>query len=143
MTTRRRTRPAITRRSFLASAAMAASGLAIGAGRPAWAQTGSAPAVVTRDPMRPQLPSGVMAGDVSADRAVIWSRTDRPARMIVEYATTDSFKDARRVDRPRRARATTDFTARVDLRGLPAGTDDLLPRRVPGSRRHPGDRARP
>ena len=42
---------------------------------------GSAPSVV----------NGVMSGDVSAEAAVIWSRTDRPARMIVEWSTTSSF----------------------------------------------------
>ena len=33
----------------------------------------------------------VMSGDVSADRAILWSRTDRPARMLVDSATTASF----------------------------------------------------
>src|SRR6185436_10383657 len=39
----------------------------------------------------PGVPCGVAAGDVSGGRAVIWSRSDRPARMFVEYSTTQSF----------------------------------------------------
>ncbi|MDR4306757.1 PhoD-like phosphatase N-terminal domain-containing protein [Chelatococcus sambhunathii] len=47
---------------------------------------------------RPMLPSGVQSGDVGADRAIVWGRADRPSRMIVEWSTTESFKDARRVN---------------------------------------------
>jgi alkaline phosphatase D len=62
----------------------------------------------------------VTAGDVDLDRAIVWSRTDRAARLLVEYATTESFKDVRRVIGPAALEAS-DFTARVDLSGLPAG----------------------
>jgi alkaline phosphatase D len=72
--------------------------------------------------MRPGAPSGVQSGDVSADRAVIWSRTDRPARLIVEYATTTSFKNLQRAMGPA-ALPESDFSARVDLAGLPPGQD--------------------
>jgi alkaline phosphatase D len=51
---------------------------------------------------------------------VIWSRTDRSARMFVEYATTEAFADARRVRGPA-ALETCDFTSRVVLTDLPAG----------------------
>ena len=61
-----------------------------------------------------------MAGDVDGDRAIVWSRTDRPSRLIVEYATTESFTDAKKITGPA-ALEVTDFTARVDLSGLPAG----------------------
>ena len=60
-----------------------------------------------------------MSGDVGTDSAVIWSRSDRPARMIVEYATSDSFANAQRIVGPA-AMEDTDFTARVILSGLPA-----------------------
>ena len=50
----------------------------------------------------------------------MWCRTDRPARLFVEWSTTESFADARRVSGPA-ALEDTDFTARVDLRDLPAG----------------------
>jgi len=66
------------------------------------------------------MPYGVQSGDVVRDRAVVWSRSDRPARMIVEWATSDSFRNPRRVSGPA-ALEESDFTARVDLRGLPLG----------------------
>src|SRR6476660_841321 len=36
-------------------------------------------------------------GDVLADRAIVWSRTDRPARMLVEWDLSDRFLDAKQV----------------------------------------------
>ena len=42
--------------------------------------------------------------------------------MIVEYATTDSFKNPKRVVGPA-ALVATDFTARVDLTDLPPGQE--------------------
>jgi alkaline phosphatase D len=83
------------------------------------AQSG-APAIVTSESRRPQMPFGVQSGDVLADRAVVWSRADRPARLVVEYSTTESFRNPRRVAGPAALEAG-DFTARVDLSGLPAG----------------------
>lgn len=71
---------------------------------------------------RPQIPYGVQSGDVAADRAIVWSRADRSATMVVEWSTTESFKNARRVVGPD-ALSGSDFTARVDLRRLPAGED--------------------
>ncbi|MFN6204195.1 MAG: PhoD-like phosphatase N-terminal domain-containing protein, partial [Acidobacteriota bacterium] len=86
---------------------------------------------------RPRITHGVQSGDVTADRAIIWSRTDRPARLIVDYATRESFTDARRIVGPA-ALETSDFTARVDLGELPRGQrifyrvsfEDLENRRV-------------
>jgi alkaline phosphatase D len=46
--------------------------------------------------------------------AVVWARVDRPARMLVEWATTDSFRAARRVLGPA-ALPEDDFTPQVDL----------------------------
>jgi len=54
--------------------------------------------------------------------AVIWARADRPARMLAEVATSDSFKTIHRavfVD----ALPETDFTANALIDGLPAGQD--------------------
>jgi alkaline phosphatase D len=74
----------------------------------------------TASSIRPRLLQGVQAGDTGVDGATIWSRADRPARMFVEYATTESFTDARRIEGPSALEAT-DFTSRVRLRDLPAG----------------------
>jgi alkaline phosphatase D len=109
------------RRKFLRQAALTVGGLAASSlvRRPVWAQ-GSAPAVVTSAAARPLIPYGVQSGDVLSDRAIVWSRTDRPARLLVEWATSDTFRDATRIIGPA-ALADSDFTARVDLTGLPAG----------------------
>ena len=53
---------------------------------------------------------------------MVWARADRPARMLVEVATTDSFKTIRSavfVD----ALPESDFTAKLLIEGLPAGQD--------------------
>ena len=62
---------------------------------------------------------GVQSGDVTDDRALIWSRCDRPGRLIVEWDTRSRFGNPRRMVSSV-TDAGRDFTARVDLRGLPA-----------------------
>jgi len=110
------TRRALLRRSALAGGGLiAATGLA---GRLAAQQ--SAPAVITSERMRPGLPYGVQTGDLAGDRAILWARSDRPARMMVEWATTEAFDDARVVRGPA-ALEDSDFTAKIDLAGLPLG----------------------
>ena len=66
--------------------------------------------------------NGVFDSDVSIDSGMVWARADRPARMLVEVATSDSFKNIRSgvyVD----ALPETDFTAKALIEGLPAGQD--------------------
>src|SRR5579871_5701776 len=122
------------RRDFLARAL--AAGVGVGwsrwipaqeAGGPASPGTGApssasppatgGPAVITSDRMRPQAIYGLQIGDVLADRAMIWSRSDRDARLIVERSGHSDFRDAVRVRGPL-ALADSDYTARVDLTGL-------------------------
>lgn len=98
----------LPRRAFLRRS-MAAAGGAFGG-----------PAIARAQGSRPAITHGVAAGDVAGGRAIVWSRADRPSRMVVEWSTTESFADARRVAGPA-ATAETGFTARVDLTGLPAG----------------------
>jgi alkaline phosphatase D len=71
---------------------------------------------------RPGIAFGVQSGDVGVDRAIVWSKADRAARMNVEWSTTESFRNPTRVAGPD-ALGDADFTARVDLRRLPAGQD--------------------
>lgn len=99
--------------SILGSAAMVAPAIAL-------AQT--APALITRDAMRPQMAHGIQSGDPQADGALIWTRSDRPARLWVEWATTASFANATRVRGPY-LMEDTDYTGRLDLAGLPAGQE--------------------
>jgi alkaline phosphatase D len=70
--------------------------------------------------MRIQAPYGAQVGDVAGDRAVLWSRADRPSRMTVELSTTESFARHVELTGPL-ALEDSDFTAKLDLGGLPAG----------------------
>src|ERR1051325_10556161 len=78
-----------------------------------------APAIVYGD--RPQLPFGVASGDVTADSVILWSRCDRPARMSGEWSIHESFKDATPIGSAE-ALPSQDFTARLDVGGLPANS---------------------
>jgi alkaline phosphatase D len=61
-----------------------------------------------------------MSGDVTAHGAVVWSRCDRAAQMLVDVATTESFRNAQVLRGPV-TRAETDFVAKLRLPKLPAG----------------------
>jgi alkaline phosphatase D len=108
----------VSRRRFLGTgiALGGAAAGAFGGGR----LSGQAPALVRSERGRPALPQGVGSGDAGTHGAIVWSRADRPARMFVEYSTTDRFADVRRVRGPA-ALASSDYTARVVLTDLPAG----------------------
>ncbi len=124
------------RRIFLSRIAQTGLGLTVVAPKPdrLFAQ---APSIITSDTLRPAIPFGVQSGDITNNRAIIWSRCDRAARMMVEYATTESFQNPQRVIGPA-ALENSDFTARVDLAELPAGQQifyrvsfqDLIDRKV-------------
>ncbi|GBD41078.1 Alkaline phosphatase D [bacterium HR39] len=77
-----------------------------------------APAVVAASRIR--VTHGVQAGDVDGDRAVIWARADRPARMLVRWGTRENLSDARHAP-PLHVSAAGDFTGKIELVGLPAG----------------------
>jgi alkaline phosphatase D len=111
----------LDRRAFLAGGAIVgggvlAEGLLTG---PAYAAGRSAPFSLVRSG-RPALTHGLQSGDVTADGAVVWARADRPARMLVEVATSDSFRHARLVRGPVVTPAS-DLTGRLDLHGLRPG----------------------
>jgi alkaline phosphatase D len=79
-----------------------------------------APAIITSERLRPQWPSGVQTGDPWPTRAVLWGRTDREARLHVEWDTTERFRNPRRVRGP----LATDkraYTTHLDMRELPPG----------------------
>lgn len=79
------------------------------------------PAAVTAQDALPSVRWGVQSGDVEADRGMVWSRTDRPARLLVEWSLSDAFTDVHRLA-PVAALESSGFTARMDLRELPADT---------------------
>ena len=101
-------RRSVLRGSLAASAALTLPA-AVGAAAPAFALSG-----------RPKAGWGVQTGDVTADSGLVWVRSDRPARMVVETSATESFRNARRWHGPLLG-ADSDFTGTTRLRGLPSG----------------------
>ena len=99
-------RLALSRRRFLAAAAGATLA------RPALSQT----------PARPVFTHGVQSGDVDTTSGMVWARVDRPARVMMEFATTESFADPLRLP-PLDALPDSDFAVKRLLRGLPPGQD--------------------
>lgn len=83
---------------------------------------GQAPSIITSEKRRPQLPYGVISGDINNNSAVIWSKTNKPAQMIVEYSTNELFRNVRRIVGSV-ATEQTDFTARLNLSRLPQGPE--------------------
>lgn len=108
------------RRKFLAQAALTCGTVVASdlLAKRVLAQSG--PAFITSDRMRPSIPYGVASGDITQGNALIWSRSDRPARMILEYSFDESFRKAKRIVGPA-AIETSDYTARMNLKGLPDG----------------------
>ncbi|MFF9486651.1 alkaline phosphatase D family protein [Streptomyces sp. NPDC014676] len=100
-------RRAVLRGSLAASAALTLP-TALGAA-PAFALSG-----------RPRAEWGVQTGDVTRDSGLVWVRSDRPARMIVETSATESFRRPRRWHGPLLG-ADTDLTGTTRLHGLPSG----------------------
>ena len=87
-----------------------------------WAAAAAAGQVIARDAWAGRRPGlmAVMSGDPAPGRAMVWSATDRPARLWVDWSTDPSLKNARRIKGPI-ATPKSGLTARVDLTGLPAG----------------------
>ncbi|MGH3314249.1 MAG: alkaline phosphatase D family protein [Streptomyces sp.] len=69
---------------------------------------------------RPRAKWGVQTGDVTTSSGLVWVRSDRRARMLVETSPTESFRQVRRWHGPV-VGPETDFTGRTTVRGLPAG----------------------
>jgi alkaline phosphatase D len=105
----------VSRRTFLKSAGLLAGAAAVPWGATSTVNAAPVPALTGG---APQLRQGIQIGDVRADRAVVWSRSDRPARLLVDYDVRESFANPRRVRGPF-ALDTSDYTARVDVTGLP------------------------
>ncbi|MGQ7846233.1 alkaline phosphatase D family protein [Granulosicoccus sp. 3-233] len=74
---------------------------------------------ISRASARPVITHGVQSGDVSANSGVIWARTDRPARMLVEVSSNESFTQATALA-PTTAMPGSDFAVKRLLNTLPA-----------------------
>ena len=88
---------------------------------PDWARKG-APAIIVSAAERPQALQGLHFGDPHDGASVVWSRSDRPARMLVEWSYDEQFNESQRIVGPH-ALDVTDFTARQDLTGLEPGSE--------------------
>jgi alkaline phosphatase D len=102
----------LSRRAFMASAG--AAGLVAG--------SGLAVPFYSRAGQRPVFTHGVQSGDVDAMSGMVWTRTDRPSRVMFEVATSESFKDARKLA-SLNALPETDFAVKRLIENLPADQD--------------------
>jgi alkaline phosphatase D len=103
----------LTRRRLLAGAGASAAVSMLGGIRGPY---------ISRASERPLITHGIQSGDVSLDSGVVWARADRPSRMLVEIATTDSFaeiRDAIAID----VLPESDFTGKILLEDLPSGEE--------------------
>ena len=114
-------RKLLTRRSLLQRSALVGCGFLTSSILPVRAfAANAATGIITGDGQRPTLPYGVQTGDLAGNRAILWARANRPARMMVELSTTESF--ARRwALRGPAALEATDYAAKMDLADLPLG----------------------
>ena len=65
---------------------------------------------------------GIASGDVTSNSAVIWGRTNRTARMLVEWATTPNFDNAYRTAGPL-VTARSGYTGQLLIDHLPSGQE--------------------
>jgi alkaline phosphatase D len=106
----------IHRRRFFQTTSATAAGLVL----PAWAGAQGAPGVIASDATRPQALQGLQFGDPRDSAVIVWSRADRPSRMIVEWSHDESMRQATRIVGPY-ALETSDYTARQDITGFEPG----------------------
>lgn len=102
----------LPRRAFLQSAGatgiVAAAGLAM-------------PSIV-RAAARPVFTHGVQSGDVDMSSGMIWTRVDRPSRIMMEYSTTESFSNVVKFP-AMNALPDTDLAVKRLVDGLPSDQD--------------------
>ena len=115
----------ISRRAFVTSAS--ALGL-VGA-------SGLAMPYYSRANQRPGFTHGVQSGDVDTKSGMIWTRADRPSRIMVEVSTTESFAKAPRLS-PLDALPGSDFTVKRAARRAAVRPGHLLPLHRRRSLRH-------
>ncbi|MGE4327667.1 MAG: alkaline phosphatase [Pseudodonghicola sp.] len=94
---------------------------AVLAGGTAFAASLAMPSL-SRAASRPVFTHGVQSGDVTTNSGMIWTRTDRPARVMMEVSTTESFANARQLA-PLTAMPTSDLAVKRMVEGLPADQD--------------------
>lgn len=118
--TRSRRTDTPSRRTILRTAAAGALLVPIGSAVAACGSSnpGSAAPSLVRN--RPVLTHGVATGEATSGGALVWARSDRPATMIVETASSDSFAGARKLRGPQLT-PDGDGTGRLRVAGLEPG----------------------
>ncbi|MFC4560553.1 alkaline phosphatase D family protein [Nocardiopsis mangrovi] len=124
---------------------------AVGIGAAAAGSISAAPALA-QGRNRPVLTHGIQLGDPRTDGAVVWTRADRAARMVVEVAARPDFAGARTVRGPLLT-PESDGTGRLRITGVEPGREVYVRVRaesgrasseaVEGSFRTPGGGDRP
>ncbi|WP_299860235.1 alkaline phosphatase D family protein [Roseobacter sp. MH60115] len=94
---------------------------AVLAGSTAFAASLAMPGI-SRAAARPIFTHGVQSGDVDTSSGMIWTRTDRPARVTMEVSTTESFANVRRLA-SMDAIPSSDMAIKRLVSGLPSDQD--------------------
>ncbi|MFJ7159438.1 alkaline phosphatase D family protein [Streptomyces sp. NPDC101118] len=121
------TQPSPDRRSLVRGSLAATAALTLPAVPLAAPASAAAPRTAPAAPVlalsgRPKALWGVQSGEVTAHSALVWTRADRPARMLVETSPSETFRyGTRRWYGPLLGPAT-DHTGVTALHGLPPGT---------------------
>ncbi len=72
---------------------------------------------ISRASSRPVFSHGVQSGDVTAEGGIVWTRTDRPARVVLEVSTTEGFDNPHHVA-TLNALPDSDLTVKALLQGM-------------------------
>ncbi len=112
----------LSRRLLLGGGTAAAFGLAAApaVAAPRSPAPTNAPAQLRRG--RPVLTHGVQSGDVRTRNAVLWSRADRPSRLIAQLASSSDFRKSVTIPGPV-VTPRSDLTGELPLAGLRPGTE--------------------
>ncbi|WP_018296104.1 alkaline phosphatase D family protein [Corynebacterium lubricantis] len=117
---------ALSRRSFITAAGLTVAGLAIPSSANALSSSSSSSSGSSFGgllPDRPKITHGIASGDMRTDGGLIWTRGDRPSRMVVTTSATDNFRNAREFRSHQLLTPETDGTGSVRLTGLEPGQD--------------------
>ena len=82
----------------------------------------AAPAIVSGANSRTRFADGIASGDVTLNSAVIWGRSNKSAKMLVDWSSTPKLDHSQRIAGPI-VTAQTGYTGQVTLTGLPPGQD--------------------
>ena len=81
-----------------------------------------APSIVTAANARTHFADGIASGDITQTSAIIWARSNKSAKMLVDWSRTPKLKNSQRVAGPM-VTAKTGYTGQITLTDLPPGQD--------------------